>query len=117
MSGWPSAMRGIGLAVAAVLDALAAADWAATGVPLIRASDAAAIDTAAISRDARYAFFMSNILRYLFASGSLPLGPIMNERPSARMISRAAPSFLFMSRALHPRVVAIDPTLNTLGFT
>ena len=91
-------MRGIGLDDA---DAVAGAeDWAAIVAEFIKVRDVLAITTAA-SMDATCAFFMSNtlLLRYLFASGSLPLGPMMKDRPSARIISRAAPSFLVMSRA------------------
>src|SRR5207244_3008234 len=98
----PSAVRGIGLDGAGELAGLAAVtDWAATGLAFIKARDVLAITTAAVSMEATYAFFMSNtlLLRYLFASGSLPLGPMIKDRPSARMISRAAPSFLVISRA------------------
>jgi hypothetical protein len=79
MSGWPSGVRGIGLEAADALAPLAAVpDWAAAGVELTSTRDAVEMTIAALSTEATYAFFMANTFpRYLFASGSLPLGPMM----------------------------------------
>ena len=48
-------------------------------------------------------------------AGSLPWGPTMNDRPSARVMSRAAPMFLEASLACEPLTVTSSPIFRELG--